>query len=91
MPFTYNLQEDIRFQQGVEFGVKRGEKRGIKLGKEQGIKLGEERGEKRGIEKEQRSSIKKMLVKGFAIDQIVDLMGYERKLVLEVQRKLSKR
>jgi len=82
MPFTYNLQEDIRFQQGVEFGVKRGEKRGIKLG--------EERGEKRGIEKEQRTRIKKLLSKGFSVDQIVDWMGYERKLVLEVKNKLSK-
>jgi len=81
MPFTYNLQEDIRFQQGLEIGVKRG----VKLGKADGIKLGEER----GIEKEQRSSIKKLLLKGFAIDQIVDLMGYERKLVLEVRSKLS--
>ena len=82
MPFTYNLQEDIRFQQGVEFGVKRG----VKLGKEDGIKLGEER----GIEKEQRTRIKKLLSKGFSVDQIVDWMGYERKLVLEVKSKLSK-
>ena len=94
MPFTYNLQEDIRFQQGVEIGVKRGEKRGeergIKLGEERGIKLGKEQGIKLGEEREQRTRIKKLLLKGFSPDQIVDWMGYEKKLVLEVQSKLPK-
>jgi len=94
MPFTYNLEEDIRFQQGVEIGIKRGLKlakeRRIKLGEERGIKLGKEQGIKLGEEREQRTRIKKLLLKGFSQDQIVDWMEYEKKLVLEVQNKLQK-
>jgi len=91
MPFTYNLQEDIRFKQGIKLGEKRGfklgEKRGIKLGEKRGIELGEKRGEV----KEQRMRIKKMLANGFSPEQIIEGAGYEEKLVLEIQKSMTKK
>jgi len=77
MPFTYNLQEDIRFKQGQQSG--------IKLGKAQGIKLGEER----GAEKEKHIRIKRMLSKGLSPELVVEWGGYEMKLVLEIQKKMA--
>jgi len=97
MPFTYNLQEDIRFQQGVKVGekrgIERGEKRGIKLGEErgkrEGLNIGEKRGIKLGAEQEKRTRIKRMLSKGLTPDEVVEWGGYERKLVLEIHQKMQ--
>ena len=50
MPITYNLEEDIRFIQGEELGLKKGEELGLKKGEELGLKKGEELGLKKGEE-----------------------------------------
>jgi hypothetical protein len=48
MPITYNLEEDIRFIQGEELGLKKGEELGLKKGEELGLKKGEKLGLKKG-------------------------------------------
>lgn len=50
MPITYNLEEDIRFQQGKEKGQEIGQQIGEQIGQQIGEQKGEKRGRRKGIQ-----------------------------------------
>ncbi len=95
MPFTYNLESDIRYKQGIEKGIERGIEKGIERGIEKGIERGIEKGIERGIEKGIESKsleiANKMILSGiFSTEQIVDFSGLSLEKVKGLMKKKKK-
>ena len=65
------LMNNVILEYAEERGIKLGEERGMKLGEERGIKLGEERGIKLGEEETAR----RMLAKGYDLEEIAEVTG----------------
>jgi predicted transposase/invertase (TIGR01784 family) len=79
MPFTYNLESDIRYKQGIEKGIERGIEKGI------------ERGIEKGIESKSLEIANKMILSGiFSTEQIVDFSGLSLEKVKGLMKKKKK-
>lgn len=86
MPITYDIETDYLYLQGK----KKGEAAGVLKGIEQGIEQGKEKGEERGKLKSNILAIKNMLEKKFEVPLIAEVLSLEKKLVLQIQKELSK-
>ena len=96
MAIVYELETDIRYQQGLKEGEKRGEKIGVRKGEKIGKKRGEKIGEKRGKAKQLHAVVISMLQSDLykngtiTITQVAQLTGTTEKYVKQVFNELKK-
>ena len=90
--FEYDKEEEEKKLRREEFdaGEKAGLEKGKRLGLEEGRKSGLEEGEQFGREKEQKALVKRMLERGFSVDQIADLIGLPLEQIQILAEKTNK-
>jgi hypothetical protein len=67
-------------EEGIKLGEERGEERGLRLGEERG----EERGRNLGEERKEAETAMKMLIKGYGVQEILDITGISRERLNQI-------
>ena len=86
MAFTYEIEKDLRYRQGVE----EGREKGVKEGLEQGIEKGIEKGIEQGMEKKTHDFVCNLLNAGSFSEELIALLaGVNVSYVREVKASLK--